>query len=234
MKIMTYNVQHCKNYIEQKIDYELIAKIIAESGAEIVGLNEMYNEGESSKYPDQTKILSELSGYENRYFAEATLIRGESPYGNAMLSRLPFKSVETVIIPDPEVRQYKGYGAYETRCILKAKFEDGLTVLAVHVGLNPDEKENAIKALLENIEDEKCILMGDFNIEPDDPLLNPIRERMQDAADLFDAPKLSFPSDEPRIKIDYIFASKDIEIVSADIPAIVGADHRPHTVEIKY
>ena len=31
MKIMTYNVQHCKNYIEQKIDYELIAKIIRES-----------------------------------------------------------------------------------------------------------------------------------------------------------------------------------------------------------
>ena len=229
---MTYNVQHCKNYIEQKIDYELIARIIKESDAEIVGLNEMFSDGEGSQFPNQTKMLSELAEYENYYFAEAIKLRGGSPYGNAMLSKLPIKSVETVIIPDPNPRMYKGY--YETRCILKAKFENGLTVLIVHIGLMQDEKENAIKALLENIEDEKCILMGDFNIEPDDELLLPIRERMNDAADKFDAPKLSFPSDVPTIKIDYVFASKDIEIVAADIPAIVGADHRPHTIEINF
>ena len=231
MKIMTYNVQHCKNYIEQRIDYELIAKIIRESGAEIVGLNEMFSDGEGSQFPNQTKLLSELAGYDHYYFAEAIKLRGASPYGNAMLSKLPIKSVETIIIPDPDPRMYKGY--YETRCILKAKFENGLTVLIVHIGLMQDEKENAIKALVESIEDEKCILMGDFNIKPDDPLLAPIRERMKDAAELFTEPKLSFPSDVPTIKIDYIFTSKDIEIVAADIPAIVGADHRPHTIEIK-
>ena len=232
MKIMTYNVQHCKNYLEQKIDYELIAKIIRESGAEFVGLNEMYSEGEGSKFPNQTKMLSELSGYENYYFAEAIKLHGASPYGNAILSKSKMVSAETVIIPDPNPRKYKGY--YETRCVLKAKFENGLTVLVVHVGLCPDEKENAIKTLLENITDEKCIVMGDFNIEPEDPLLAPIRERMQDAAHKFTEPKLSWPSDKPEMKIDYIFASKDIEIVSADIPDIVGADHRPHTAEIKF
>ena len=231
MKIMTYNVQHCKNYLEQKIDYELIAKIIRESDAEIVGLNEMFSDGEGSQFPNQTKILSELSGYENYYFAEAIKLRGASPYGNAMLSKLPIKSVETIIIPDPNPRMYKGY--YETRCILKATFENGLTVLIVHVGLVQDEKESAFKTLLENIVDEKCILMGDFNVEPDSPFLDAIRARMNDAADKFDAPKLSFPSDKPTMKIDYIFASKDIEIVAADIPEIVGADHRPHTIEIK-
>ena len=230
MKIMTYNVQHCKNYLEQKIDYDLIAKIIRESDAEIVGLNEMYSDGEGSKFPNQTKILSELSGYENYYFAEAIKLHGASPYGNAILSKLPLKSVETIIIPDPNPRMYKGY--YETRCILKATFENGLTVLIVHVGLVQDEKESAIKTILENITDEKCILMGDFNVLPDNPLLDEIRERMNDAADKFDEPKLSFPSDVPTIKIDYIFASKDIEIVAADIPEIIGADHRPHTIEI--
>ena len=232
MKIMTYNVQHCKNYLEQKIDYELIAKIIKESDAEIVGLNEMFSDGENSQFPNQTKILADLAGYEYHYFAEAIKLRGGSPYGNAMVSKLPFESVETIIIPDPDPRGYKGY--YETRCVLKAKFAGGLTVLVVHVGLNPDEVENAIKTLVENIEDEKCILMGDFNVEPDSPYLAPIRERMKDAADKFTEPKLSWPSDKPRVKIDYIFASKDIEIVSADIPDIVGADHRPHTIEIKY
>ena len=231
MKIMTYHVQHCKNYIEQKLDYELIAKIIKESDAEIVGLNEMFSDGENSQFPDQTKILADLAGYEHYYFAEAIKLRGGSPYGNAMVSKLPFESVETIIIPDPNPRMYKGY--YETRCILKATFENGLTVLVVHIGLVQDEKESAFKTILETIEDAKCILMGDFNVEPDSPFLVPLRERMNDAADKFDAPKLSYPSDVPTKKIDFIFTSKDIEIVSADIPEIIGADHRPHTVEIK-
>ena len=74
--------------------------------------------------------------------------------------------------------------------------------------------------------------MGDFNVLPEDDVLKPIRERMKDAADCFDKPLLSFPSDEPDRKIDYIFVSPDIEIVSADIPAIVVSDHRPHTAVI--
>ena len=75
--------------------------------------------------------------------------------------------------------------------------------------------------------------MGDFNVEPNDPLLLPIREKMYDTSELFSAPKLSFPSDEPKIKIDYIFVSRDIEVLSADIPLIVASDHRPHVAEIK-
>jgi endonuclease/exonuclease/phosphatase family metal-dependent hydrolase len=75
--------------------------------------------------------------------------------------------------------------------------------------------------------------MGDFNLLPDSPLLVPIRERMRDTAEVFGAQKLSFPSDNPEIKIDYIFVSRDIEVVTADIPEIVVSDHRPHTAELK-
>jgi endonuclease/exonuclease/phosphatase family metal-dependent hydrolase len=55
---------------------------------------------------------------------------------------------------------------------------------------------------------------------------------MKDTADLFSHPLLSFPSDAPDRKIDYIFVSKDVEVLTADIPAIVASDHRPHTAEI--
>ena len=76
--------------------------------------------------------------------------------------------------------------------------------------------------------------MGDFNLMPDSPLLDPIRARMKDTADVFTSPKLSFPSDNPYRKIDYIFVSHDIKIVSADIPAIVASDHRPHIAEVYF
>ena len=233
MKIMTYNVQHCKNYLEQKIDYELIAKIIRESGAEFVGLNEMYSEGEGSKFPNQTKILSELSGYENYYFAEAIKLHGASPYGNAIISRIPFESVETVHIPDPPKEGRIGTRWYEHRCFLKARLEGGITVLGVHVGLNPEEKELAVKTLCENMESEKCLLLGDFNMQPKDEKLGPIRARMHDAAELFTEELLSCPSDVPKYKIDYIFATPDVEFISADIPATVASDHRPHIATVR-
>ena len=231
MKLMSFNTQHCLNYLEQKIDFQIMADAILTCEADIVGLNEMRNAGEYEDYEDQTGILSKLTGLENHYFAQAIRFHdGKNPYGNALLSHYPLKSVETILVPDPEPKAYDGY--YETRCLLKAKLENGLTVLVIHFGLNPDEQENAVQTILANLEDEKCILMGDFNVVPEDKVLLPIRERMVDTAEFFDAPKLSFPSDNSTIKIDYIFVSKDIAVTEADIPAIVAADHRPHTATV--
>ena len=115
-----------------------------------------------------------------------------------------------------------------------AELEGGLTVLITHFGLNPDEQENAVKTVVETLAEDRCILMGDFNVTPQNSVLDPIRTKMKDTADLFDMPKLSFPSDNPTRKIDYIFVSRDIKVINADIPPIVASDHRPHvaTVEI--
>ena len=229
MKIMSFNTQHCLNYLEQRVDYDIMARTISDVGADIVGLNEMYDKG--SIYGEQTKKLSSLTELKNYYFAKACSLGDEGAYGNGFLSRYPIKSAETVIIPDPNPRAYNGY--YETRCILKAKLENGYTVLVVHFGLNPDEHKNAVDTVLANLEDEKCILMGDFNIEPDNELLEPLKERMNDTGALLSGEPKSFPSDNPRIKIDYIWTSKDIEVISADIPSLIASDHRPYIAEIK-
>ncbi|NCU27062.1 hypothetical protein EOM86_10145 [Candidatus Nomurabacteria bacterium] len=76
------------------------------------------------------------------------------------------------------------------------------------------------------------VLMGDFNLLPESPILDQIRILMADTADIFDKPKLSYPSDNPVRKIDYIFVSDDIKVLEADIPAVIASDHRPHTALI--
>jgi endonuclease/exonuclease/phosphatase family metal-dependent hydrolase len=76
--------------------------------------------------------------------------------------------------------------------------------------------------------------MGDFNMEPDNPILNPIMHRLYDTAQNFPASKMSFPSDAPKVKIDYIFVSKDLNVQCADIPEIVSSDHRPHVATIAF
>lgn len=231
MKIMTFNTQHCQNYLDRKINFDLIAKTITDCDADIIGLNEMRNKGAAEGYEDQMGILSDLTDIPYCYFAMATDFGGAKPYGNGLLSRKPILEATTIPIPTPSEKQYNGY--YEPRCILKAKIAGGITVLVTHFGLNPDEQENAVKTVLENLENEKCILMGDFNLPPESELLDPIRVQMKDTADLFLDPLHSFPSDLPRIKIDYLFVSKDIKVVAADIPPIVASDHRPHTATIR-
>ena len=72
-----------------------------------------------------------------------------------------------------------------------------------------------------------------FNVKPDNPVIAGIRERMTDTADAFREPLLSIPSESPSVKIDYIFVSPDIKVLSADIPDLRVSDHRPHVAEIE-
>ena len=234
MKIMSFNTQHCRNYVTRVIDYRVMADAIAACGADIVGLNEMRDQGEAEGYEPQVPTLSELTGLEHWVFAKAIDVNGPNPYGNGLLSRYPIVSTQIIPVPDPDPETRTGTEFYETRCLLKAKLENGLTVLVIHFGLNADEQQNAVQTVLAHLKDERCILMGDFNVLPEDPVLSPIRARMKDAAQAFGAPLLSFPSDAPDRKIDYVFVSHDVEVLSADIPPIVASDHRPHTAEILF
>lgn len=231
MKIMSFNTQHCNNYLEKKIDFDIMARAIIDCDADVVGLNEIRGEGEASDFTAQTERLSELTGMKYYYFAPAIDLPNRGLYGNAILSKVPIASAENIAIPDPKIKKYNGW--YETRCVLKAQLENGLTVLVTHFGLNPDEQDNAVNTVLSNLAKEKCVLMGDFNLTPEDETIAPIRKIMKDTAEKFNEAKLSFPSDKPERKIDYIFVSPDIKVTSADIPPIVASDHRPHLATIE-
>jgi endonuclease/exonuclease/phosphatase family metal-dependent hydrolase len=231
MKVMTFNIQHCLNYLENKIDFEIMARAIMECGADVVGLNEVRDLGSDDEYQAQAEILAKLCGMEHYYFAKAYEFPG-GPYGNAILSRIPIVKAETIAIPDPEPRGYDGY--YEPRCILKAELADGITVMVLHVGLNPDEKESAVATVLSELTDEKCVLMGDFNMTPDNPLIKKIADKLVDTAGVFDKEKFSFPSDNANIKIDYIFVSNDIKVKFADIVDDICSDHKAYICEIDF
>ena len=219
------------NFIDKTIDFPIIARTITELGADIVGLNEIRGEGEHAEYTAQTERLAALTGMKYYYFAPALDVPNGGLYGNAILSKIPIVKAANIPIPDPCPKKYKGY--YETRCVLKAELEGGITVLVTHFGLNPDEQENAVKTVLDNLSETKCVLMGDLNVTPKAPVLDQIREKLTDTAKYFSEPKLSFPSDVPDRKIDYIFVTPDVKVVYADIPPIVASDHRPHVADIE-
>lgn len=229
MKLMSFNTQFCTNFVTKEIDFEIMAEAIKKCDADVVGLNEMYDKSHMEEFDSQTRKLSELTGMKYYKFAKACTLE-EGTFGNGILSKIPIVSAEVIPVPEEEIKT--GTDLYEPRCLLKVKLENGFYILVIHFGLNEDEHIHAVKTVMENLEKEKCILMGDFNVMPDNAVLNPIKEKMKDTADLFAEPLMSFPSDKPFKKIDYIFVSKDIDVLSADIPEIISADHRPHTAEV--
>ena len=233
LKIATYNTMHCEDFRKRKINYDSFAKALTDLDADITGLNEIRGKGTWKGYDAQTEILSEKTGLHG-FFAKAIDVgHCGNPYGNALLSKLPLRSCEVIPIPDPEVKS--GSEPYETRCILKAvtDTEPQITVLVTHFGLNADEARNAVKTVLDNIPGGSCILTGDFNLKPDSDILLPIRERLTDTADFMSGNTLTFPSDKPNRKIDYIFVSKDIRVLSCKVEELVLSDHRPVSAVIE-
>lgn len=231
MKVMTFNIQHCLDYKKRKIDIDLFADKITEYGADFCALNEVRGKGFLAGYTNQTEKLSEKTGLYG-YFGEAIRVKGLAPYGNAVLSRIPFEKTETVKIPDPEKKTEKEH--YESRCVIKtivAEKGKEIMFLVTHMGLNKSERLNAVKTICEIADntDLPIILMGDFNAEPDEETLKPLYKRFTDT--LKDADVKTFPSDSPSIKIDYIFY-RGVECKNTKVINEVVSDHLPIITEV--
>ncbi|MGI6537298.1 MAG: endonuclease/exonuclease/phosphatase family protein [Caldicoprobacterales bacterium] len=235
IRLVSYNIQHARDHIrsikEDKdiIDFDLTAKAIKSQNPDIVVMNEVRNEGNHPTYKDQTKIIAEKTGFNYYKFGEAIRFEPGLPYGNAILSKYPITEFEIIKIPDPEVKDEDIY--YETRCVIKAVVNiqgKKITVFGSHFGLAQSEQRNAVETVIKLLGqcDMPHVLMGDFNMDPDDEKLKPIYDRLTDTAKYFDKPKLSFPSNNPEHKIDYIFVSDEFKVIFADIPDIVVSDHR--------
>ncbi|MBQ3549732.1 MAG: endonuclease/exonuclease/phosphatase family protein [Clostridia bacterium] len=233
MKIMTFNIQHAKNFLTQEIDIPLFIDAIKKQNADICGLNEVYNEGPRECNTDQAGAIGKGLGFYD-FFGEAIKTGGENPYGNAMVSRYPFKSVEKVDIPDIED---KSTPRFEHRCAVKAVFEiDGkdITVITSHFGLSDGEKQNAVKKICELVDecDMPVVIMGDFNMRPDDEKLKPLFERLNDTTVMDKGQTNTFRSDEPYCKIDYILY-KGLKCVSCVTVNEIYSDHLPIVTEFE-
>ncbi len=237
MRIMTFNIQHALDYKKGIINTDLFVNAIKNRNIDFCGLNEVRGKGPIEGYTDQTNAIGDGLGY-YRYFGEAIKVHGTSPYGNAVVSRFPFKSVETIMIPDPENQNELDRDGdpvhYETRCIIKAIIENEsktICFLVTHFGLAESERINAVETLCNIIDKTEIpvILMGDFNTEPDERILTPLFNRLK----CVDTRKPTFPSYDPEIKIDYIFY-KGLKCINSETVEEIYADHFPVVAEFDF
>lgn len=241
LKIGTFNIQHGRDHARYLVDGEEriallgVADVIRAHGIEVCGLNEVRNQSGGEGLCDQARVIADALGYHS-YFARAIDIpKGE--YGNAIVSKYPIDSVRTVAIPSPAPDQRRGPYHYESRVLLIAELMiEGkvLTVLSCHFGLNDEEISLAIdtiRAALREVQGA-VVLMGDFNLTPDTAHYARLAALLKDTAKNPALP-LTFPSEAPERKIDYLFVSDAVGVGEITVPETLQSDHRPYFAELE-
>lgn len=240
LKVMTYNIaagRVYESYAETKkapVDVMRCGEVIKSEAPHICGLNEVDYLTDRSGGVDETETLKKMLEMDGFFGKAIDLPGGE--YGNALLSKYPILEKEVIEIPEVK-NKIPGY-YYERRVILRAKLDvaGGLTVLQLHSGLSDDEKTNCIDKLCEIIDslDTPVIVMGDFNMVPDYPALDKIRDRLVDTKYLLnDGEFMTYGTyeGERKLHIDYIFLSKEIKPIKLSVPDICVSDHYPMVLE---
>ena len=239
LRIATYNIFHGEDHPkrlagERVIDLKKTAEAIRQTGAVLCGLNEVRSQ-QGEGLCNQAQAIGEALGWNYLFCPAIPIANGE--YGNALVSKFPIISYTLhPIRTTPEMRVNGAH--FEDRVLGEICIDidrTAVTVLVCHFGLNDVEQRLATELVLQRAAEIKTplIFMGDLNLLPNHEYIEKIASVLTDTASVSDDPLLTFPAYGADRKIDYIFVTPDVEILSADIPQIVSSDHCPHTAELK-
>lgn len=250
LKIGTYNICHCADFSNQQpdvsdvesrnnVNIEKTAKAIMSLNCDVIGLNEVFESGNRGKedWIKQTEKLAKLAGYPYYYYAQGFDYEW-TDIGNAILSKYPIENIATAIIPTVPKEERVEDTWYEQRVLIVADvLVEGvpLKFIVTHFGLAKVEQERIVSKACEFIDNSKypSFIMGDFNVTPNQPILNDLYARLKSCTKETNNNEFTFSSFKPEIQIDYIFVPKTARIISCTVHKEKISDHRPLTAEIE-
>ena len=225
VKVLSYNVGgHGARWSRSYLDR--IARTIAESGADVVGLQEVHRGTKQSRLEDQAETLGRLTGLSVRFGKSFTLGAGE--FGNAVLTHGDLRTSEVHPLPGP--------GEPRTLLHLRITLAAGeldffVTHLATWSRWGRVARSVQIQGLVERLRQQihPFVLVGDLNAPPDAP---EIRTLM--AAELFRmcGDDIAITHRYLRQRIDYIFADPGWITDSYRVIRAGPSDHWPVLVEL--
>ncbi len=229
VRVMTYNIHSAFSSLGRH-DPEAIAKVIEESGADIVALQEI----------NRDRLLdgaSDLVTWLSRRLDMPIVFNGteEPHWGNAILSRLPIVAHGSGELPRDRSLIGRGY----TWAEVDIGADDPLLVINTH--LHQIEDDHDIRLLqvpvLLDFWDGRpnSILLGDLNAEPDTPEISLLIE-----AGLIDSwlesgtgPGLTWNAVDSSKRIDWMWHTSDLVGTRSEVIPSLASDHLPVVVQIE-
>lgn len=235
LKILTYNVHSCIG-TDRRHDPSRIAEVIAASGADIIGLQELDVGRRRTGSVDQAHAIASALCMQ-AHFHPAMHVE-EEKYGDAILTAMPMRLVKADGLPS----------IGEPRGAIWVEITIGdrkLQVINTHLGLRRRERLQQAAALLgpawlahPDCLGQPTILMGDFNSVPSSLAYRTLTLGLRDAGLPGPKPRPTFPSRYPLLRLDYIFLSGGLASRGIHLPADLlsrrASDHLPLLATVEF
>ena len=237
---MTYNVHRCVGPGGGDSIAD-ITSVCRDAAADIIALQELdAPETDQDEGAHHARDLAAELGMELMFCR--TFRRGVGYYGHALLSRhkLELKKVTTFASPhvDAEPR-----GAIWARATLGTTTLD---IISTHLGVHRNERGAQSRELLgpdwlgsPNM-GRPTLLCGDMNAVPQaSSTYRRFAARLRDAQRSLDGhrPRPTFPSRLPLLRLDHVFVSEDVEVLSVNVPwngrSRRASDHLPLIIDLE-
>ena len=241
IRFVSYNV-HSGFNIDGELDVSAIAQVIADTRADVVGLQEVPRGQLLSANVDLLTLLQLELGFEYVAFFGTT----DSAWGNAILSRFPIADVDTDYLPRVGTPMRRGY--------LGAIIETGdrdILVISTHLqhvndsSVHDEDPEGDLLPVhteqINTILEEwggvsPAVLMGDFNARPDWAQIEMVEVAgwVDSWAEAGTGDGFTSNSADPMHRIDYIFHTPDMTAVDAGVILSTASDHFPVVADLSF
>ncbi len=232
-RVMTYNIHHGEG-LDKKVDLQRIADLIKRERADIVAFQEVDKGVERTARRDLPAELAALTGMTAVFSNNFHFQGGE--YGNAVLTRFPITTWTNTHYTMLRTGEQRGI----LQLVLNVRGRD-LVFMNTHIDYRGDDSErliniDQINGLTPNYAGKPVLLCGDFNDTPGSRTYEKMAKTFTDtwkAIGVGDG--LSFPSDDPHKRIDYLWILKGSPLVpiKAWVPESNASDHRPVVAEFR-
>lgn len=189
LKLMTYNIRNGRG-IDNVQDLGRIAEVISRTAPDIVALQEVDSVTRRMAGRFIPGELGEITGM-HALFCRSIDYDGGA-YGIGLLSRAEPLAVHRIPLP----------GREEARVLLVAEFPDYI-VCVTHLSLTPEDQRTSLPIIREVTDTcrKPVLLAGDFNMKDAAAVLDGLGGKFRP---LSDTTQMTFPSDTPSVRIDYI------------------------------
>lgn len=238
--VLVFNI-HAGKDAKGRVNLEDVAALVRSTGADVVLLQEVDRGTRRSGNVDHIEILSAAAGFYSTFGKSLDYDGGE--YGIAALSRSRFDRSRTYPLPTSPPQPRAG-GATEPRVAHAARTRTAIGdvhVINTHLDASRgdeyrlQESAHLLTIVRERLSQNALVLIGgDFNAEPDSRVIDSVRAAgLRDAwAECGSGDGLTYPSDKPVKRIDYLFLTGSLGCTSARVIETTVSDHRPLLVTV--
>jgi endonuclease/exonuclease/phosphatase family metal-dependent hydrolase len=234
---MSFSVLHWNVWYKET--NQNIVDFLKATNADILCLQELTIEGDGPRH--LPRYLAAQLGY-NAYFKVIDLGPGKIDLANGIFSRYQVSDGESMCINEPT-----GGGGYddEYRALVQATVKvDGreVRVGTTHMSYTDQfeatfRKSSETDRLLGAVRGHKAnfILTGDLNAVPGSYTVKRLESRFVNASPSYDVPTWTtkpfsyrgFEESELKWRLDYIFSTEDLKVLSTDVLSTDYSDHLP-------